>query len=127
MTKKFCKKYKLLENTLHELLSHMAEVRFSKGELIISEGERNSNFYLLKKGIWRAYYLTEGTKLLCSPHRATQLIGGYVDGEVSLINIESVNESIAYCISKPELEALFSYSIDMANFGRRILNGKFCR
>lgn len=56
MTKKFCKKYKLPENTLHELLSHMAEVRFSKGELIISEGERNSNFYLLKKGIWRAYY-----------------------------------------------------------------------
>ena len=27
MTKKFCKKYKLPENTLHELLSHMAEVR----------------------------------------------------------------------------------------------------
>ena len=47
MIKKFCKKYKLPENTLHELLSHMAEVRFSKGELIISEGERNSNFYLL--------------------------------------------------------------------------------
>ena len=36
MIKKFCKKYKLPENTLHELLSHMAEVRFSKGELIIS-------------------------------------------------------------------------------------------
>ena len=31
MIKKFCKKYKLPENTLHELLSHMAEVRFSKG------------------------------------------------------------------------------------------------
>lgn len=43
-----------------------------------------------------------------------------MDSEVSLINIESVNESIAYCISKPELEALFSHSIDMANFGRRI-------
>ena len=37
MTKKFCKKYKLPENTLHELLSHMAEVRFSKGELIIRD------------------------------------------------------------------------------------------
>ena len=123
MIKKFCKKYKLPENTLHELLSHMAEVRFSKGELIISEGERNSNFYLLKKGIWRAYYLTDGTEnslWFAAPGDTAFSSWGYVDSEVSLINIESVNESIAYCISKPELEALFSHSIDMANFGRRI-------
>ena len=123
MIKKFCKKYKLPENTLHELLLHMAEVRFSKGELIISEGERNSNFYLLKKGIWRAYYLTDGTEnslWFAAPGDTAFSSWGYVDSEVSLINIESVNESIAYCISKPELEALFSHSIDMANFGRRI-------
>lgn len=123
MIKKFCKKYKLPENTLHELLSHMAEVRFSKGELIISEGERNSNFYLLKKGIWRAYHLTEGTEnsLWFAASGDTAFSSwGYVDGEVSPINIESMNESIAYCISKPELEALFLHSVDMANFGRRI-------
>ena len=122
MLKKFCKKYKLPENTLHELLSHMAEVRFSKGELIISEGERNSNFYLLKKGIWRAYYLTDCTEnslWFAAPGDTAFSSWGYVDSEVSLINIESVNESIAYCISKPELEALFLHSIDMANFGRR--------
>lgn len=110
MIKKFCKKYKLPENTLHELLLHMAEVRFSKGELIISEGERNSNFYLLKKGIWRAYYLTDGTEnslWFAAPGDTAFSSWGYVDSEVSLINIESVNESIAYCISKPELEALF--------------------
>ena len=86
MIKKFCKKYKLPENTLHELLSHMAEVRFSKGELIISEGERNSNFYLLKKGIWRAYHLTEGTEnsLWFAASGDTAFSSwGYVDGEVS--------------------------------------------
>ena len=100
MIKKFCKKYKLPENTLHELLSHMAEVRFSKGELIISEGERNSNFYLLKKGIWRAYYLTDGTEhslWFAAPGDTAFSSWGYVDGEVSPVNIESVNESIAYC------------------------------
>lgn len=108
---------------MHELLSHMAEVRFSKGELIISEGERNSNFYLLKKGIWRAYHLTEGTEnsLWFAASGDTAFSSwGYVDGEVSPINIESMNESIAYCISKLELEALFLHSVDMANFGRRI-------
>ena len=47
--KLYCIAYRLLENAADEMcirdsLSHMAEVRFSKGELIISEGERNSNF-----------------------------------------------------------------------------------
>lgn len=51
MLKKFCKKYKLPEKSLFELLSHMEEISFSKGELIIEKGERNSNFYLIKKGI----------------------------------------------------------------------------
>ena len=62
MLKKFCKKYKLPEKSLFELLSHMEEISFSKGELIIEKGERNSNFYLIKKGIWRAYYLADGTE-----------------------------------------------------------------
>ena len=62
MLKKFCKKYKLPEKSLFELLSHMEEIYFSKGELIIEKGERNSNFYLIKKGIWRAYYLADGTE-----------------------------------------------------------------
>ena len=56
MLKKFCKKYKLPEKSLFDLLSHMEEVSFSKGELIIRKGDRNSNFYLIKKGIWRAYF-----------------------------------------------------------------------
>lgn len=123
MIKKFCKKYKLPENSLNGLLSHMTEVRFAKGELILKEGERNTNFYLLKKGIWRAYYLTDGTESSLWFVGAGEVAfssWGYVDGEPSQINIESVNDSIAYCIGKTDLEALFSRSIDMANFGRKI-------
>lgn len=123
MIKKFCKKYKLTEKSLSELLSNMTEVSFSKGQLIIKEGERNSNFYLIKKGIWRAYYLTDGTEnslWFVGPGEAAFSSWGYVDGETSQLNIESVNDSTAYCISKTELEELFSSSIEMANFGRKI-------
>lgn len=123
MIKKFCKKYKLPEKSLFELLSHMTEVHFPKGTLILKEGERNSNFYLLKKGVWRAYYLRDGTESsiwFVGPGDAAFSSWGYVAGEASLINIESVNDSIAYSITKAELEALYSQSIDMANFGRKI-------
>lgn len=123
MLKKFCKKYKLPEKSLFELLSHMEEVDFSKGELIIEKGERNSNFYLIKKGIWRAYYLADGTEnslWFVSPGDAAFSSWGYVDDKPSQVNIESVNDSTAYCISKVKLEALFAHSIEMANFGRKI-------
>ena len=110
MIKKFCKKYKLPENTLHELLSHMAEVRFSKGELIISEGGKEQQLLSFEERHLARYYLTDGTEnslWFAAPGDTAFSSWGYVDSEVSLINIESVNESIAYCISKPELEALF--------------------
>lgn len=123
MIKKFCKKYKLTEKCLSELLVNMTEVSFAKGQLIIKEGERNSNFYLVKKGIWRAYYLTDGSESslwFVGPGEVAYSSWGYVDGESSQINVESVNDSMAYCISKAELEELFSRSIEMANFGRKI-------
>ena len=85
MIKKFCKKYKLPENTLHELLLHMAEVRFSKGELIISEGERNSNFYSFEERHLARYYLTDGTEnslWFAAPGDTAFSSWGYVDSEV---------------------------------------------
>ncbi|MCD8182571.1 MAG: Crp/Fnr family transcriptional regulator [Bacteroides sp.] len=123
MIKKFCKKYKLPEQSLSELLSHMTEISFPKGEVVIQEGERNSNFYLIKKGIWRAYYLADGTEIslwFVGPGEAAFSSWGYVDGKASRVSIEAVNDSVAYCIGKAELEELFARSIAMANFGRKI-------
>lgn len=123
MLKKFYKKYKLPEESLLEFLSHTTEVHFLKGEHIVREGERNSNFYLLKEGTWRAYYLTDGTEnslWFVGAGEVAFSSWGYMDGEPAQINIESVNDSVAYCITKIELEKLFSNSITMANFGRQI-------
>ncbi|MDO4163921.1 MAG: Crp/Fnr family transcriptional regulator [Bacteroides sp.] len=123
MIKKFTQKYQLPEKDLLAFLAHMTEVHFTKGELILKEGERNTNFYLIKKGIWRAYYLTDGTDnslWFVSPGDVAFSSWGYIDDKPSLINIESVNESIAYCIDKASAEELFSGSMEMANFSRKI-------
>mgnify|MGYP000553855351 CR=1 FL=1 len=123
MIKKFCQRYRLPEKSLHELLSHMTEYHFGKGESIVKEGERNSNFYILKKGIWRAYYMIDGTESslwFAGTGEIAFSSWGYVNNEVSQVNIESVNESIAYSIAKPDLEELFNSSIELSNFGRKI-------
>ena len=84
----------------------------------------NSNFYLLKKGIWRAYYLTDGTEnslWFAAPGDTAFSSWGYVDSEVSPINHRIGGMKASPIVSvKPELGSPFSHSIDMANFGRRI-------
>lgn len=65
--------------------------------------------------------------MVCHSGDAAFSSWGYVDDKPSQVNIESVNDSTAYCISKTKLEALFAHSIEMANFGRKILNVKFCQ
>lgn len=84
MVRKFCTKYKLPEKLLFELLSHTTEVQYPKGTLVIKEGERNANFYLLKQGFWRAYYLKDGTEnslWFIGPGEIAFSSWGYVNGE----------------------------------------------
>lgn len=123
MIKKFCQRYRLPEESLRELLSHMTEYHFGKGDTIVKEGERNTNFYILKKGIWRSYYMMDGTESslwFAGTGEIAFSSWGYVNNEISLVNIESVNESTAYCIAKSALEELFNQSIELANFGRKV-------
>ncbi len=123
MIERFCRRYKLPERTLCALLQHMTELTFSKGELIVSAGERNTNFYILKQGIWRAYALKESTEVslwFVTTGDSAFSSWGYVANQPSQAYIESVTDSVAYMISRPALETLFSESIEMANFGRRI-------
>jgi len=123
MIEKFCQRYKLPERTLRMLLSSMEEQFFSKGGLVVAAGERNVNFYLLKRGIWRAYALKDGvehTLWFVSTGDAAFSSWGYVENCPSQIHIEAVTDSVAYVISRSALEILYNESIEMANFGRRI-------
>lgn len=57
---KFRNSYRLSETDTQTLLNYMEEVRFKKKEVIVHEGSRNGNLYLIKQGIWRAHYLKDG-------------------------------------------------------------------
>ena len=92
---KFRNRYQLSEADASALLSHMEEVRFKKKEVIVQEGTKNTNLYLIKEGIWRGHYLKHG--------------------------VEAMSDSIAYCISKAVLNELYSTSIGLANLGRRLM------
>lgn len=110
---KFRQKYNLSATDLRTLLDHMQEARFKKKEMIVNEGERNNNLYLLKEGIWRAHYLkdeTDTTIWFASAGEVAFSIWGYADNSVSQISIEACCDSIAYYISRQELTQLFVFT-----------------
>lgn len=124
----FCKRYKVSETDVQALLDCTEEVRFKKRELIVREGSKNSNLYLIKQGVWRGYYHKDGvdtTLWFASEGEAAFSVWGYVDNANSLINIETMSDSIAYRISRPELNQLFSSSIALANLGLRLMERQF--
>ena len=121
---KFRNRYQLSEADASALLSHMEEVRFKKKEVIVQEGTKNTNLYLIKEGIWRGHYLKDGVDTsiwFASKGEAAFSVGGYVDNSYSQISIEAMSDSIAYCISKTALNELYSTSIGLANLGRRLM------
>lgn len=121
---KFRNRYQLSEADASALLSHMEEVRFKKKEVIVQEGTKNTNLYLIKEGIWRGHYLKDGVDTsiwFASKGEAAFSVWGYVDNSYSQISIEAMSDSIAYCISKTALNELYSTSIGLANLGRRLM------
>ena len=125
---KFRNSYHLSENDTQTLLSYMEEIRFKKKEVIVHEGSKNGNLYLIKQGIWRAHYLKDGvdtTIWFAGAGEAAFSVWGYVENTVSLVSIEAMCDSELYGISKAKLEVLYAGSVELANFGRRLFEQQF--
>ena len=111
-----------------QLLDNMEKFTFHKEDFLVQEGGRNSNFYIVSKGIWRGHYLNDGVDVsvwFASEGEAIFSSWGYVENTVSLVSIEAMCDSELYGISKAKLEVLYAGSVELANFGRRLFEQQF--
>ncbi|WP_455671091.1 Crp/Fnr family transcriptional regulator [Phocaeicola faecalis] len=125
---KFCEKYSLPVTASLQLLEKMEKLRFRKGDFLVQEGERNSNFYIISKGIWRGHYLNDGVDVsvwFASEGEAIFSSWGYIENTPSLVSIEAMCDSELYGISKAKLESFYALSAELANFGRRLFEQQF--
>lgn len=121
--RKFCEKYSLPITVSLQLLEKMEKFSFRKGDFLVQEGERNSNFYIISKGIWRGHYLNDGADVsvwFASEGEAVFSSWGYIENTPSLVSIEAMCDSELYGISKAKLESFYASSAELANFGRRL-------
>ena len=113
---KVMERFSISEQAMQLLLESAEMMSFVPKDIIVHEGEINTNMYILSKGIWR-----EDTFWFAVESEIALPVWGYTSGSPSLYTIEAVTESEAYCLSKQKLEILFQSSVQLANIGRRIL------
>ena len=125
---KFSRKYNLPAADCLRLIGLMERRVFRKGEYVVRQGERNSGFYVVSRGIWLGHYLDDGADVsvwFAGEGEALFSTWGYVGNEVSKISIEAMCDAELYGISKADLEAFFARSAGAANFGRRLFEEQF--
>ena len=108
---KFSRKYNLPAADCLRLIGLMERRVFRKGECVVRQGERNSDFYVVSRGIWLGHYLDDGADVsvwFAGEGEALFSTWGYVGNEVSKISIEAMCDAELYGISKADLEAFFA-------------------
>lgn len=119
-------KYELDLDATRDFVEHLRRVEIDKNLHIIEKGGFNDDFYIIKKGILRAYVPyreNEQTLWFGYPGQAIFDVWCYNNGSLSPISIEAVIPSELYCIPKNELETLCSESLPICNLVRKIFIG----
>ena len=112
------------EHEIRTLLENAEEQTFSHKDIIVHEGESNSNLYIITRGVWRAYTFKDGSEAtlwFAGEGEIAFSTWGYVANIPSRLTLEAVTDSEAYCLTKEQLEQLYRSSVQLANLGRRIL------
>lgn len=119
-------KYDLDLDATSAFIEHLELVEIDKNLHIVEKGDFNDNFYIIRKGILRAYVpsgVSGQTLWFGYPGQAIFDVWCYNNGSLSPISIEAVIPSELYSISKNELERLCSESLSICNLVRKIFIG----
>lgn len=123
---KLAEKYDLDFDATLDFTRHLKPTEIEKNAHIIEKGGFNDNFYIIRKGILRAYVPSddsEQTLWFGYPGQAIFDVWCYNDRELSPISIEAVIDCELYYISKAELEKMCGESLTVCNLVRKIFIG----
>lgn len=119
-------KYNLNPDITFAFIGHLKLIKVNKNIHLIEKGGFNDNFYIIKKGIVRAYIPSdevEQTMWFGYPGQAIFDVWCYHNEALSPISIEAVIPCELYYIPKKELERFCSESLAICNLVRKIFIG----
>lgn len=105
------------------LLALFEEVTFNKHDNIIETGRKTHYVYFLKRGSCRIFYHKEDREVILDfafPGDVLLSLNSYVHGTPGYETIQSLEPVVAYRIHTPQLQSLFSSTLGIANWGRKL-------
>lgn len=123
---KLAEKYDLDPVVAHDFVGRMKPLSIERNMHIIAKGGFNDNFYIIRKGILRAYIPSdEGEQTLWFgyPGQVIFDVWCYNNRGLSPISIEAVIPCELYYITKEEIERMCSESLPACNLVRKIIMG----
>jgi CRP-like cAMP-binding protein len=119
-------RYDLDIEAVRAFLGHLERVEIDKNTHIVEQGRFNDRFYIIEKGILRAYIPDDGwgqTLWFGFPGQAIFDIWCYHLDAVSPISIEAVTPCVLHFISKDCIEGMCAQSLSVCNLVRKIFIG----
>ncbi len=109
---------------LNDILSHFEKESVAKNQVLVKQGEICKSLYFVEQGMGRSYYLNENgkeiTQWFFGVGKFMTSSDSFFQQAPSLYNLEVLEDSILYSISKETIDQLFSKYHKMEKLGRLV-------
>lgn len=115
--------FPLPEIDLRSILKIADPITLNKESIFIDAHKTNKYIYFLQKGICRIYYYKEHKEVIldfCFPGQIILPLNSYIHGTPTYEIVETLTDCILFKISIPKLQELYSKSLAIANWGRKL-------
>lgn len=125
IARELARKYSTMTHEeLDELESILVPMKFSKGEMILGEGEVCENIYYIDKGLIRQFYFKNGkevTEHLGADRSIFMCIESLFLEKPTHLQVEAIESSIIYALPKRRLEKVALHNVNIQILYRKIL------
>ena len=125
IARELARKYSTMTHEeLDVLESILVPIKYSKGEMILSEGEVCENIYYVERGLIRQFYFKNGkqiTEHLGEDHTIFMCIESLFREEPTKLQVEALEPTIVYALPKQRLEQVALHNVNIQILYRKIL------
>ena len=125
VARELARKYSTMTHDELDILeSILVPMRFSKGEMILREGEICEHIYYIERGLTRQFYEKNGkfiTEHLGEEHTIFMCIESLFREEPTKLQVEALEPTLVYAMPKHRLEQVALHNVNIQILYRKIL------
>lgn len=125
IARELARKYSTMTHDELDILENIiVPKKFSKGEIVLREGEVCRNIYYIDYGLIRQFYIKNGkevTEHLAVDHSIFMCIESLFKEEPTVVQVEALEQTIAFAMPKAELEKAAIHNVNIQMLYRKIL------